>query len=119
VDAEAGLSAARLSALSVLVFGGPRTIGALAEAEGVRSPTVTALVNGLEGDGLVRRVPGAGADARHVVVEATPAGVRRMKQGQRRRVEKLAALFDGLSDRDVATLERAARLMEGAVARSR
>ena len=35
VDRKAGLTRARLSALSVLVFGGPRTLGELASAEGV------------------------------------------------------------------------------------
>ena len=40
-DRATGVSPARLSALSVLVFGGPRTIGALAAAEGVTPPTMT------------------------------------------------------------------------------
>ena len=35
---------AKLSALSVLVFGGPRSIGALARAEQVRLPTMSRLV---------------------------------------------------------------------------
>src|SRR5262245_11051379 len=74
VDGESGLSPSRLSALSVLVFGGPRTIGGLATAEAVRSPTMTQLVNGLESDGLVRRRPASTGDGRRVVVEATPAG---------------------------------------------
>ena len=43
-DAETGLSPARLSALSVLVFGGPRTVGDLAADEQVRSPTMSRLV---------------------------------------------------------------------------
>ena len=119
VDAESGLTAARLSALSVLVFGGPRTIGELAEAEGVRSPTITALVNGLEAEGLVRRVAGARQrDQRQVVVEATAAGVRRMKAGQARRLERLDALLDGMSDRDLATIGRAAELLEAALRRA-
>lgn len=124
VDGESGLSAARLSALSVLVFGGPRTIGELAEAEGVRSPTITALVNGLEAEGLVRRVAGGGrgggaGDQRRVLVEATASGVRRMKAGQRRRLERLDALLDGLSDRDLATIGRAAELLEAALQQQR
>ena len=119
VDAESGLSAARLSALSVLVFGGPRTIGELAEAEGVRSPTITSLVNGLEADGLVRRVAaGKAGDQRRVVVEATAAGTRRMKAGQARRLERLDALLDGMPAKDVATLGRAAQLLEEALQRA-
>ena len=38
-DATTGLSAPRLSALSVIVFGGPLTLGELANAEQVRPPT--------------------------------------------------------------------------------
>ena len=120
VDADSGLSAARLSALSVLVFGGPRTIGELAEAEGVRSPTITALVNGLEAEGLVRRVTGAQpGDQRRVVVEATPAGVRRMKAGQARRLDRLDLLLADLPAKDLATLGRAAALLEQALLRRR
>ena len=55
VDAEAGLTRARLSALSVLVFGGPVPLGRLARIEGVTSPTMTRLVDGLEDSGLVSR----------------------------------------------------------------
>src|SRR4029077_14684122 len=49
-DRALGISAPRLSALSVLVFGGPRTIGALASAEGVTPPTMTRLVAGMVAD---------------------------------------------------------------------
>src|SRR6266550_2762512 len=74
-DVAMGLTPARASALAVLVFGGPLTVGGLADAEGVRSPTMTALVTGLEADGLVRRVPSRN-DARQVMVEPTPRGRR-------------------------------------------
>src|SRR5215510_2711526 len=79
VDAESGLSPARLSAMSVLVFAGPRTVGGLAEVEGVRSPTMTQLVNGLADDGLVRK-RAVREDGRRVVVEATPAGKRLVRK---------------------------------------
>ena len=46
-DVETGLSPARLSALSVLVFGGARTITQLAAAEQVRLPTMSGIVRGL------------------------------------------------------------------------
>jgi DNA-binding MarR family transcriptional regulator len=119
VDVDSGLTAARLSALSVLVFGGPRTIGELATAEGVRSPTITALVNGLEADGLVRRVASAkGRDQRHVLVEATAAGTRRMKAAQARRLDRLDLLLDGMPARDIETLARAAELLEDALRRA-
>jgi hypothetical protein len=40
-DAELGIGPAKLSALPVLVFGGPCSIGALARAETVRLPTMS------------------------------------------------------------------------------
>src|ERR687883_145288 len=56
-DARTGLSGPRLSALSVVVFAGPRTLGELAAAEQVRPPTMTRLVQALEREGLVARDP--------------------------------------------------------------
>jgi DNA-binding MarR family transcriptional regulator len=115
VDVSSGLSPARLSALSVLVFGGPRTIGALAAAEGVRSPTMTALVNGLQADGLVERAPAPDGDQRRVLVAATPAGVARMRAGQARRVERLDELLAPLSSAELAVLAEAAGILDRAV----
>jgi DNA-binding MarR family transcriptional regulator len=115
-DEAMGLSPARASALSVLVFGGSCTIGALARSERVRSPTMTTLVNGLEEAGLAARRPDPD-DARQVLVEATPAGRRLMRKGQARRVAVLQELLADLSDGDIATLDRAAHLIEEAIAR--
>jgi DNA-binding MarR family transcriptional regulator len=117
-DRETGLSPARLSALSVLVFGGPTTIGDLARVEGVRSPTMTAMVTQLEADGLARRrSPGSGVpDRRQVLVEATPAGVRLMRKAQQRRLELLEGLLAEAAPTvaDLRLLERAVVLLEGA-----
>ena len=55
VDSKSGLTASRLSALSVIVFGGPISISELAEAEQVRPPTISRLVKELEWEGLVSR----------------------------------------------------------------
>src|SRR5947207_5638448 len=54
-DRESGVGPAQLSALSVLVFGGPRSLGELADAEQVRPPTMSRIVSGLERAGLVKR----------------------------------------------------------------
>ena len=51
-DRPARISPARLSALSVVVFRGPLTLGELAAAERVRSATMSGIVNGLESEGL-------------------------------------------------------------------
>jgi MarR family len=56
-DRESGIGPAKLSALSVLVFGGSRSLGELAAAEQVRPPTMSRIVSGLERARLVRRHP--------------------------------------------------------------
>jgi DNA-binding MarR family transcriptional regulator len=111
VDGESGLSPARLSAMSVLVFGGPRTVGGLAEVEGVRSPTMTQLVNGLEADGLVRR-RAVREDGRRVVVEATPAGRRVLRKAQARRLDVLVELLQAADADELDLLDRAAAVLE-------
>src|SRR3954470_24959780 len=84
-DDASGLGAPRLSALSVVVFGGPIAVGALAAGEQVRVPTMSRLVASLEGDGLVRRIPDP-ADRRVVRIEATEAGRALLFAGRARRV---------------------------------
>ena len=115
-DASWGLSAARLSALSVVVFAGPRTIGELAEAERVRSPTMTGIVNGLERDGLVRREVDP-KDGRVARVHATPKGKRLLERARRRRIAALAERFRGLSAEDLDVLVRAGELAEKSLRR--
>jgi DNA-binding MarR family transcriptional regulator len=111
VDDATGLSAARLSALSVVVFAGPIRISALASAEQVRTPTITPIVAALERDGLVTREPDA-SDARAALLRATPKGARVMAEGRARRVAALAAELDGLSAADRVALERAVEILE-------
>jgi DNA-binding MarR family transcriptional regulator len=114
-DPESGLSAARLSALSVLVFGGPRTLGELAAAEQVRPATMTRIVQALEQDGLVRREPDPD-DGRVTRLRATAKGERVMWRGRERRVSQLAELLSGLSAEEVAHVLKAAELVERALA---
>src|SRR6478672_9331590 len=95
-DDASGLPAPQLSALSVIVFGGPITLGALAAAEQVRPPTITKLVATLEADGLVERESDQ-ADRRVVRVKATPRGTKLLQEGRRRRVAALATSLAALS----------------------
>jgi DNA-binding MarR family transcriptional regulator len=110
-DDASGLTAPRLSALSVIVFRGPLTLGELAAAEQVSPPTISRLVAGLERDGLVRRSPGSG-DRRIHMVSATAAGRRLLAHGRRRRVAKLAVSVAALPAADRSALERAIGVME-------
>ncbi len=114
VDEETGLSAARLSALAVLVFGGPTTVGRLARAEQVSAPTMSRLVRGLERDGLAAREANAD-DARSVVVSATPEGRRVLERGREHRIAELAARLGSLSPEELEVLDRAATLIERAL----
>ncbi len=110
-DRTSGLGPARLSALSVVVFRGPVTLGELAVAEGVRSATMTGIVNGLEAEDLVRRRPHA-SDGRAVSIEPTAAGRRLLKQARALRIEAVAAKLDDLSEAELAILRQAAELLE-------
>ena len=110
-DRGDGLSRARLSALSVVVFRGPLTLGELAAAEGVRSATMSGIVNGLERDGLVRRRP-HGTDRRAVQVEATAAGRRLLERARTRRIALVATKLGDLSAEELDMLRRAADLLE-------
>lgn len=109
-DPASGLSPARLSALSVIVFGGPSSLGELAAAEQVRPPTMSRLVAALVAAGLVERQPDP-ADGRVTRLRATAEGRRILEQGRRRRVAYLAARLGDLDPADLATLDEAAGLL--------
>ena len=110
-DDASGLSAPRLSALSVVVFGGPLTLGQLAAAEQVKPPTMTRIVTGLEKDGLVQRLDDP-HDRRLTRIEATPKGRKVLAAGRARRVETLATAVRRLGATELAELARAAQLLE-------
>jgi DNA-binding MarR family transcriptional regulator len=113
-DKAIGLSGPRASALSVIVFRGPIAMGALADAEQVRPPTITRLVDSLERAGLVRRFSDR-EDGRVQLVEATGVGRRLLQKGRARRVARLAQGVGQLSADDQRVLARAADLMERAL----
>lgn len=113
-DAASGLSAARLSALSVLVFGGPRSVGELAATEQVTAPTMSRLVTALERAGFVSRRADP-RDARRVRVSATESGRRALEAARARRIEEVASVLAGLSDAERAQLAASAKLLEDAL----
>jgi DNA-binding MarR family transcriptional regulator len=105
-----------MSALSVLVFGGPRSLRELAEAEHVTAPTMSAIVSGLEQDGLVRR-RGHPSDRRAIWIEPTAKGRRLMQTARGRRIATLVERFSQLDAGEVETLRRAAEIVEEAISR--
>lgn len=109
-DGRDGLTRARASALSVLVFGGPLPIGALALAEMVSGPTMTRIVDGMARAGLVRRDSPA-EDRRRVVITATPRGRRLIERARARRIRRLTAELDRLERNERDVLDRAAAIL--------
>jgi DNA-binding MarR family transcriptional regulator len=109
-DSEAQISAPKLSALSVLVFGGPQSLNDLAAAEQVRAPTMSRLVAELEGDGLVRKSTDA-RDKRAVKIAATAKGQALMELGRARRLQHLTAAIAHMSAEERKALAVAGPLM--------
>jgi DNA-binding MarR family transcriptional regulator len=114
-DTASGVGPARLSALSVVVFGGPVTLGALADAEQVRPPTMSRIVAGLERAGLVRREPDA-TDGRRAHIHATAAGRRLLERARGRRVDQLAGWLGALPAGDRRQVAAAVGILEGMLA---
>lgn len=110
-DVATGEGPARLSALSVLVFGGQKTLGELAAAEQVKPPTMSRIVSGLVRSNLVTITPDP-RDARRLRIRATAKGVRLLHQGRKLRVEYLAAHLDTLSAEETAKLGEAVEILK-------
>jgi DNA-binding MarR family transcriptional regulator len=110
-DAASGVGPAQLSALSVLVFGGPKTLGELAAAEQIKPPTMSRIVAGLKRNRLVEitRDP---HDARRMQIRSSAKGTDLLQQGRRRRIEYLAAHLDSLAPGELARLSAAAETLE-------
>lgn len=98
-----------MSALSVLVFGGPRTLGQLASIEQVKPPTMTRLVTALEEEGYVKRQPDP-EDGRLTMIHATSKGEKAMAAGRSRRVLELARRLNAMPPARVEELERAVEI---------
>jgi DNA-binding MarR family transcriptional regulator len=109
-DTRLGVGPAGLSVLSVLVFGGPKSMAQLAEIEDVKRPTMTRIVRGLEIGCLVERH--RAPDRRSTIVHATPSGKVVMIRGRSNRMVELERRMEGLSDAEIGLLVRAAKLLE-------
>jgi DNA-binding MarR family transcriptional regulator len=115
-DESMGMTPARRSALSVLVFAGPQSLSELAAAEQVTLPTMSKLVSAMETEGLVRRERDAG-DGRVVRLHATAKARRMVEHGRERRLEVLESLLEGASAREVEIVREAAEVVDRLVLR--
>ena len=111
-DRASPVSAAELSALSVLVHAGPLSLSALAQLEQVQPPSMSRTVRGLEKRDLVDRAPDP-RDGRAVRLSATPAGREILEAGRERRLSVLQEQLDELSDEEVERIRNTLDLLDG------
>lgn len=110
-EAGGDLSPSLTAALASIERHGPLTPSELAEAERVQRPTATRLLARLEAQGLLLRVADPD-DRRSTRVSASPAGRALLKKLRSRKNAYLAKRLRGLEPDEVATLERAADILE-------
>ena len=109
-DVATGEGPARLSALSVLVFGGPKTLGELAAAEQVKPPTMTRIAAGLARSRLAQITPDP-EDSRRMQIRATAKGTRVLEQARERRIADLAFQLHQLPSAELDTLGGAVEIL--------
>jgi DNA-binding MarR family transcriptional regulator len=109
-DASSGEGPARLSALSVLVFGGPKTLGELAAAEQVKPPTMSRIVTGLARSRLII-ITEDSDDARRMQIRASAKGARLLLLARERRIASLAEQLRRLPPEDFTNLQPAAEIL--------
>src|ERR687886_1969666 len=110
-EADAGLSPSLISALWTIDRRGPLTPSELAAHERVQRPTATRVLARLEDAGLVDRAPDP-ADRRSSLISASAAGRTLLRRQRSRKDQYLARRLAALDADDVATLERAAGILE-------
>ena len=109
-DVATGEGPARLSALSVLVFGGPKTLGELAAAEQVKPPTMSRIVAGLERSHLVH-IAKDPHDARRMRIRATAKGTKLLQKGRELRIAYLAGQLKKLGPEELSRLGEAVEIL--------
>ena len=96
---------ARMRLLGTLHCGGPQIMTSISDELGVTRRNVTALVDALEEEGLVRRKPHP-TDRRATVIEMTTQGERMMERIYDEHRAAVAELFAGLGEEDREELSR-------------
>ncbi len=109
---EPGVSYARMRLLGALHCGGPKIMSGISDELGVTRRNVTALVDALEEEGLVRRLPHP-TDRRATVIELTGEGARTMETLYDEHRRSVAVLFAELSEGDRRELVRLLGLLRG------
>ena len=112
--ARRGLTQPRARLLRTLDEGGPQVMSSLSRALDVTPRAVTGLVDGLEGDGLVRRREHP-HDRRATVVELTAAGRRTCREMRDGHARLSAEILGGQPDRDLTSTLRVVRAVRSAM----
>jgi DNA-binding MarR family transcriptional regulator len=110
-EAGTDLSPSQTAALATIESSGPLTPSELASLERVQRPTATRIVARLQEEGLVERAADP-ADGRSFIVSATAQGRALIRKLRTRTKAYLARRLRGLDAEEVATLERAAEILE-------
>jgi len=114
-DSSTGIGPAQLSALSVLVFGGARSLKELADAEQVRPPTMSRIVTALVRARLVRRKKTE--DRRRMRLEPTAKGTKILQQGRQQRIQLLAQALERLTEGELLEAGAAAEVLQKLILR--
>ncbi len=109
-DSAMGIGPAQASALSVVVFGGPLTLNELADAEQVRPPTMSRVVEALVSEGLVRRETNKN-DRRSIIISPTDKGTKVIHEGRSRREKRLIKLLSQLNVDELRCLGKASKIL--------
>lgn len=112
------LGPSSLAALATIERHGPLTPSALAEIEGIRRPTAARVISRLQDEGLVEREPDP-SDGRCALISATASGRATLERLRGRKTAYLAQQLSELGERDLATLRRAAEILERMLERER
>ena len=110
-EANSDLGPASISALATIERSGPLTPSELARIEGIRRPTATRILGRLAETGLVTRTADP-SDGRCSIVQITGDGRKALTRLRKRKTAYLARKMRALGDDDVATLARAAEILE-------
>lgn len=107
---DSGVTFARMKTLHALKFHGPQIMSSLRDELGVTARSVTALVDALEGDALVRRVPHP-TDRRATIIELTDTGRETVHNQFEEHAGRAAEVFGRLDERDQRELLRLLNLL--------
>jgi DNA-binding MarR family transcriptional regulator len=102
---DRGMTYARMRLLGALHCNGPQIMSSISDELGVTRRNVTALVDALEEEGLVRRKPHP-TDRRATVIEMTGRGERTMERLYDEHRAAVAGLFAELEEQDQRELSR-------------